>query len=174
MENFTFKDRPDNQRIQLTIDHYAESSDSTIASLFLDFQWTFREMQKAYDSVLEQYGLSESKFIILMFLERAADHSLMPSELADKLGASRATITKLVNNMERAGMIQKIPSPTDKRAVQVQLTDTGKDVLTKFLPKNFEAVNILLEQLDEEEIEQFFHLLNKIKQGTSNLTKEME
>ena len=174
MENFTFKDRPDNQRIQLTIDHYVESSDSTIASLFLDFQWTFREMQKAYDSVLEQYGLSESKFIILMFLERAVDHSLMPSELADKLGASRATITKLVNNMERAGMIQKIPSLTDKRAVQVQLTDTGKDVLTKFLPKNFEAVNILLEQLDEEEIEQFFHLLNKIKQGTSNLTKEME
>lgn len=174
MENFTFKDRPDNQRIQLTIDQYAETSDSTLASLFLDFQWTYREMQKAYDAVLDEYGLSESKFIILMFLERAEDHLLMPSELAEKLGASRATITKLVNNMERDQQIRKIPSVTDKRAVQVQMTETGAELLEKFLPRNFEATKTLLEQLSEDEINQLFYLLSKIKQGTANLTKEME
>lgn len=174
MENFTFKDRPDNQRIQLTIDQYAESSDSTLASLFMDFQWTYREMQKAYDGVLDVYGLSESKFIILMFLERAEEHLLMPSELAEKLGASRATITKLVNNMERDQLIKKIPSALDKRAVQVQMTEKGAEVLAEFLPRNFEATKILLEQLTEEEINQFTYLLNKIKQGTANLIKEME
>ncbi|MBO0459508.1 MarR family transcriptional regulator [Enterococcus hulanensis] len=174
MENYTFKDRPDNQRIQLTIDHYAQESDSTIASLFLDFQWTYREMQKAYDAVLEEYGLSESKFIILMFLERAEEHSLMPSELAEKLGASRATITKLVNNMERDQLIRKIPSASDKRAVLVQMTDIGTEVLVEFLPKNFEATKTLLNQLSKEEIDQLFYLLNKIKQGTDELNKERE
>lgn len=174
MENFTFKDRPDNQRIQLTIDQYAKQSDSTLASLFMDFQWTYREMQKAYDAVLDEYGLSESKFIILMFLERAEDHLLMPSELAEKLGASRATITKLVNYMERDQQIRKIPSATDKRAVQVQMTETGEDILAKFLPRNFEATKTLLEQLSEEEINQLIYLLSKIKQGTANLTKETE
>lgn len=174
MENFTFNDRPDNQRIQLTIDQYAKQSDSIIASLFLDFQWTYREMQKAYDAVLEQYGLSESKFIILMFLERAEKHSLMPSELAEKLGASRATITKLVNNMERDQLIRKVPSALDKRAVQVQMTEAGEKLLAKFLPRNFEVTKTLLGQLKQDETEQFFYLLDKIKQGTANLNKEME
>lgn len=109
-----------------------------------------------------------------MFLERAEDHLLMPSELAEKLGASRATITKLVNNIERDQQIRKIPSATDKRAVQVQMTETGAEILAKFLPRNFEATKTLLEQLTEDEIDQLFYLLSKIKQGTANLTKEIE
>ncbi len=174
MERFTFKDRPNNQRMQVTVDQYAKSSNSEQALLFLDLQWTYREMQKAYDQVLAQYGLSESKFIILMFLNSAEENSLLPSELAEKLGASRATITKLLNSMEKEHWVKKIPSLIDKRAVQIQMTDQGKEVLEAFLPDNFEFVNTLTEELSEEEIDQFFYLLNKIKQGTTKLTKEME
>ena len=162
MERFTFKDRPNNQRMQVTVDQYAKSSNSEQALLFLDLQWTYREMQKAYDQVLAQYGLSESKFIILMFLN------------SEKLGASRATITKLLNSMEKEQWVKKNPSLIDKRAVQIQMTDQGKEVLEAFLPDNFEFVNTLTEELSEEEIDQFFYLLNKIKQGTTKLTKEME
>lgn len=38
MENFTFNDRLDNQRVQLIIDQYAKQSDSIIVLLFMDFQ----------------------------------------------------------------------------------------------------------------------------------------
>ena len=68
MEKFTFVDRPDNQRIQL-LNNISEK-DSEITKLFLDFQWVYRNMQRVYDDVLDKHGLSESRFIILMFSEQ--------------------------------------------------------------------------------------------------------
>lgn len=65
MEKFTFVDRLDNQRIQL-LNNISEK-DSEITELFLDFQWGYRNMQKVYDDVLDKHGLSESRFIMLMW-----------------------------------------------------------------------------------------------------------
>ncbi|MDQ0362103.1 MarR family winged helix-turn-helix transcriptional regulator [Breznakia pachnodae] len=172
MEKFSFVDRPSNQRIQLL--NNVSELDSTITELFLDFQWTYRNMQKVYDEVLDKSNLSESRFIILMFLKQAPDHELLPSVISEKLGATKATVSKLLKAMEQVGLIKKSVSAYDKRSIPVQLTEVGMNVLEEFLPKNFHTVHQLLGSLTNEEIKQFSYLLGKIKEGTETCTLEME
>ena len=173
MDNITFVDRPDNQRLQLMKEVYSELN-SDIVKLFIDFQWTYRNMQKQYDYVLDKNNLSESRFIILMFLYQAPNQTLLPSVISEKLGATRATVSKLLKAMEMKGWILKSTSTTDKRSLSVQLTETGNHVLGKFLPENFSIVNNLLGSLSNEEIQQLSNLLKKINDNTQKYTQEME
>lgn len=172
MEKFTFVDRPNNQRIQLM--NAVSAADSATATLFLDFQWTYRNMQKVYDDVLDKHDLSESRFIILMFLKNAPNYELLPSVLSEKLGATRATVSKLLTAMTHKGWIVKKSSPSDKRSVPVQLTEDGLQILEQFLPKNFQTVHLLFDNFTEEEMKQFAYLLGKIKKNTDKYTLEME
>ncbi len=177
MDNFTFIDRPDNQRLKMMTDAYSAKDstfDSVVSELFIDFQWTYRNMQKAYDAALDRHDLSESRFIILMFLKTAANHELLPSIISEKLGATRATVSKLLKALESKGWIVKHSSTTDKRAVPVRLTESGNAILENFLPVNFEVVHSLFENLTREEIKQFSHLLDKIKEGTRKCTTKLE
>lgn len=172
MEKFSFVDRPSNQRIQLM--NGISKNDSTNVELFLNFQWTYRNMQKVYDSILNENDLSESRFIILMFLKNASNHELLPSVISEKLGATRATVSKLLKAMEIKGWIIKSSSTTDKRSIPVQLTTKGSKILEKFLPKNFNTVNQLFSSLTNEEIKQFTYLLSKIQKNTQKFASEME
>ena len=171
MDNFTFVDRPDNQRLQLMKDVYSELN-SDIVKLFIDFQWTYRNMQKQYDYALDKNDLSESRFIILMFLYQAPNQTLLPSVISEKLGATRATVSKLLKAMEMKGWISKSTSTTDKRSLTIQLTETGNHVLEKFLPENFSIVNDLLGNLSSEEIQQLSSLLTKINDSTQKHTQK--
>ena len=173
MDNFTFVDRPDNQRLQLMKDVYSEVN-SDIVKLFIDFQWAYRNMQKQYDYILDKNDLSESRFIILMFLYQAPNQTLLPSVISEKLGATRATVSKLLKAMEMKGWISKSTSTTDKRSLSVQLTETGNHVLEKFLPENFSIVNNLLGSLSSEEIQQLSNLLTKINDSTQKHTQKKE
>lgn len=49
------------------------------------------------------------------------------SELAEAVGVSRPTLTSLVDNMEEAGLIRRVPEPTDRRGIRLELTEAGRE-----------------------------------------------
>ncbi|RKN21524.1 MarR family transcriptional regulator [Micromonospora musae] len=49
-----------------------------------------------------------------------------PSELAEDLGVAPASITARVDSLVRRGFVERIPSSTDRRRVDVALTDAGR------------------------------------------------
>lgn len=176
MEDFKFNDRPNHQRIE-----GSKSEISTVetakVSLFLDLQWAYRDMQKGFDKVLQEYQLSESRFIILMFLKRAENQQLLPTEIARKLGATKATVSKLLNSMAALGWVDKSVSELDRRATNIQLTAAGAQKLEEFLPANFKTVETIMAHLTIEETAQLSALLEKVNAGTRDLamkTKENE
>lgn len=172
MPDFSFRDRPDKQRVQLTLGKASSSADTEQVLAFLNFQWTFRTMQATYEQLLDQYQLSESKFIILMLLENETDHTLLPSELATKLGSARATVSKLLVGLQKRGWVENQHPQDDKRTVAIHLTAAGSSVLTQFLPANFKAVTTIFASFTVQEQQQFKGLLDKIKQGTQQLKSE--
>ena len=109
-----------------------------------------------------------------MFLYEAPKQQLLPLQLADKLGTTRATVSKLLRGLVTQGRVTKQASPTDKRAALISLTAEGERVLLSFLPHNFDAVQTLCGHLTSAELTTFSHLLAKINQGTQTLKNEME
>lgn len=171
MVEFKFNDRPNADRLNLTISEYADV-DVDAVKLFLDLQWTYREMQKAYDDILARYELTETRFIILMFLLRADKHQLTPAAIADKLGATRATVSKILKRLRANDWVSQTNSVADKRSVLIQLTPTGEEVLQAFLPHNFAAVKTIMAPLSASEITTLTNLLHKVNLGTKNLNSE--
>lgn len=162
MSYYNFVDRPSKQRIQEMADqlHLEVSPDSV--HLFLDFQLAYREVEKNYESLVASFDLSESRFIILMFLYYAENKQLLPSEIAIKLGVTKPTISKLLKGLEQQKLVTSHASATDKRVRDIQLTSTGEDVLRNFLPYNYRSSSLLFEDFTPEEKQQFSHLLRKL------------
>ena len=56
----------------------------------------------------------------------AAGGPRTPSELADRLQITTASVTELVDRLERGGLVSRLPHPTDRRKVLVTLTRDGE------------------------------------------------
>ena len=48
------------------------------------------------------------------------------SELAASVGVSRPTLTSLVDGLEQAGMLRRVPVPTDRRGIRLELLEDGR------------------------------------------------
>lgn len=173
MEKYNFIDRPNSERIKATAEEYHDIDENLVLT-FLNFQWTYREMQKQYDLLLAQFNLTESRFIILMFLKRAGVDGLLSSEISEKLGSSRPTVSKILKAMEEIELVKKSHSPRDKRSSYFKITDKGSETLKNFIPHNFEAVKTIFGSLNSEAFHKFSYLLDEINKGTIKLQKEME
>jgi MarR family transcriptional regulator, lower aerobic nicotinate degradation pathway regulator len=92
-------------------------------------------------------GLAQLSFVVMGLLERrAADHDLSlaatrllgvlrdreptMNELARLLGLDKSSVTGLVERAERRGLVERVPSPADRRAVLVRLTGDGRTLVS--------------------------------------------
>lgn len=163
--NFDFTDRPDEHRLDLMRKVYPDVDTQSVLT-FLNFRTCFRAVANDYQQVLDQFGLSESRFLILMFLYHQQPQALSITVLAEKLGATKATTSKLVRGMVASGLVEKTTTAADKRASLIQMTTEGATLLDRFLPVNYQTVNRLFANLTHDEQIQLNRLLDKLLLGT--------
>ncbi|MFO7573027.1 MAG: MarR family transcriptional regulator [Gaiellaceae bacterium] len=77
----------------------------------------------------EKHGLPLSSFESLSFISRSHEHGLRVGELAEALGVTVGGTSKLVDRIERSGLIRREPDPDDRRASRVTLTPDGRRTL---------------------------------------------
>ncbi|WP_218566182.1 MarR family winged helix-turn-helix transcriptional regulator [Vallicoccus soli] len=82
------------------------------------------------DLVAEQ-GMSLASYDVLVTLVDAPARSLRMTELADRVLISRSGLTRLVDRLERDGLVRREPAPDDARGLLAVLTDTGYDRLRR-------------------------------------------
>ena len=81
---------------------------------------------------LAQYGLQPGWFDLLAALRRAgAPYELNPTQLMRATLLSSSGMTKRLDRMEAAGMVERRPDPNDRRGTLVRLTRRGKSVIDR-------------------------------------------
>lgn len=74
--------------------------------------------------LLQEAGVASPHEIVLLYLDT---HGAVPqTELVHYMGRDRSTVTATLQAMERAGLVTRTPSTSDKRAMNVQLSRTGR------------------------------------------------
>ncbi len=73
------------------------------------------------------HGISLGDLHAVRVLSRLGETPV--SRYGAELGLARSTITNLVDRLERAGLVGRVASPTDRRVTLVRLTDTGRDAM---------------------------------------------
>lgn len=124
-------------------------------------------------------GLAQLSFVIQGLLERrAAEHDLSiiqtrllgvlrdrkptMNELARFLGLDKSSVTGLVDRAERRGLVSRVPSMTDRRAVLVNLTDDGRSLVSQAAAR-FEAdVSTFLFLLPPRERETLSRIVSRL------------
>lgn len=118
--------------------------------------------QSILDVIQQQHQLSEGKFCTLIVLHQQGGQGIAPSVLAEKVGVTRATISNMLQRMERDKLVTIRPAESDGRAKVVCLTEEGTRLMEEILPPHYLRVSKLMEKLSTAEQKQLIMLLEKL------------
>ena len=128
--------------------------------LILDFAKT---VMSAVEAHFARYDLSQARFAILMLLSTGTEQLWTPAKLADALGITKATITGLLDVLEKGDFIERKPHATDRRSSQVVMTENGQARLRNLLPEHLDQLLPLVSVLTEEERQTLSDFLIRLK-----------
>lgn len=106
-------------------------------------------------------------FHLMRALDR--DGPTRPSDIADALAVPRTTISTAVKALQKRDLLATAPDETDGRAITVDLTSEGKDVVSAILRQDHKNALAMLSALQNDERETFVRLLGKIAQTINHV-----
>jgi DNA-binding MarR family transcriptional regulator len=149
----------------------------TRTRVFILFVQTADAVVKYADASFYKAGLSVIKFIVLRVLA-ANGGTMTPSEIAEWTLRERHSITTLVDRMRKDGLVKTQPHGTDKRSINVILTDKGREVLRQATVVAREIVNQAMLSISEDDTLRFEESLRVLRQnahhGLAHVTKRSQ
>jgi MarR family transcriptional regulator, 2-MHQ and catechol-resistance regulon repressor len=116
---------------------------------------------------LAAHNLTENQFGALETIYHLG--ALHQHELGRKLFTSKGNLTALLDKLERAGLVRRERSQTDRRLIAVHLTEAGQSLVGSILPGHVAQITALMSVLDAREqrsLEGFCKLLGLHAQET--------
>lgn len=86
--------------------------------------------------------------------------------IAERTGFDASHISRQVADLERAGLLSRSPDPDDRRAIQLQATTKGRNLMKRLSAGRRKRVERLLADWEPDEIEIFGRLLARLNQAT--------
>ena len=129
-------------------------------------QWIHRRISRQMDETLAEYELSHGEWHVLRDL--ALDdppHRSSPGRLAKRAGVTSGAMTNRLDQLEKAGLVRRLPDREDRRALQVELTDKGHELWSDWISAQASKEARLASALDDRELAQLNKLLRKVLAG---------
>jgi DNA-binding MarR family transcriptional regulator len=145
--------------------------DASACYTFLQLLRTGDELLALDEQVLASHGTRHGRFNLLMMLMKCSEGQATPAGLAEKTGVTRATISGLLDGLQKDGLIERHPDPEDRRLIRVYLTSAGQSFLDKIRPAYSRWFTSIVEPLNEQERQQLVFLLEKIRTRLSELSR---
>ncbi len=168
---FYLLDQPTEKEFQDLAGRYTQMAPQPVKTM-LNLLKTGSDLLTGFEKLLSGYNLSQGRFLVLMVMNRKPRERTTPSILSQKIGVTRATMTRLIDGLERDGFLMRHAHLTDRRKQHLSLTLKGQRVLEKLLPDYWSRIDRLMKGLDEAEQQTLITLLDKVTQGIPALTKK--
>lgn len=115
-------------------------------------------------TLLAPHGLTEGRFVMLFLLD-AAEDGLAPNVLAERAGVTRATVTGLLDGLERDGLVERHANAADRRTLTIRLTQLGRQMAGKVFDEHGRWIAGLFGGLSARERSLLDGLLTKVSAG---------
>jgi DNA-binding MarR family transcriptional regulator len=116
------------------------------------------EMKKTF----AKHELSAASFDVLATLLRSGPpHALSPNQLLATMMITSGTMTNRIDQLEKDGLVARIPNPDDKRSVRVQLTARGMNKIDAAVTDHVAVQKRLVERLSQADQSTLNDLLDK-------------
>jgi DNA-binding MarR family transcriptional regulator len=111
-------------------------------------------------------GLSFAQYRVLMhlfFAEQMDDRGILnPSEISDRQGVSRNTMSSFIRSLEDEGLVERRLDPADRRRFNISLTDAGRELVSQHARQHLGSIGQCFGILTAEEQETLLQLLMKV------------
>ena len=109
------------------------------------------------------HGLTLNDYEVLLWLARAPDRRLRRVDLSERVLLTASGITRLLEGLERQGLVRKAACASDGRVVYAELTDEGYEKLRTASRTHLDGIDRLYEgRFDAEELETLAELLGRL------------
>jgi len=110
------------------------------------------KLQKMLNTALMQHPEMPVTLPQLMLLNLTCLHGpCRLTTLAEKIEVKPSAVTVMVDRLEKRGLVRRVQDPDDRRAVRVEITEEGRDVLDKARELRNEVLGGFMNRLDPEE-----------------------
>jgi DNA-binding MarR family transcriptional regulator len=115
-------------------------------------------VEKAYGA----YGIGRAEFDVLATLRRSGEpFELSPGALAGSMMLSSGGTTARLDRLEKAGLVTRVPSPTDRRGVLVRLTGRGREIIDQAVAAGLAEQTRLLSHMAPDRVRLLAKLLRE-------------
>jgi DNA-binding MarR family transcriptional regulator len=116
------------------------------------------------DAELErEHGLPLTSYEVLLNLAEAPDGALRMGALADHLFLSRSGLTRLIDRLVKAGLVERTTCESDRRGSFAKLTEEGRRRFDEARPTHLDGVRAhFLSQLDDRDLDRLASIWAKV------------
>ncbi|MEI8333549.1 MAG: MarR family transcriptional regulator [Chloroflexota bacterium] len=152
-------------KIRMSDDFYDQTPDANVLATEAAMN-TLRTADLLFDRIgrlLRPLGVSAAGGLVLGLLRDRGPMS--PSDLGERLIVTRATVTGVVDSLERRGFVSRSPNPVDRRGLLVEITPAGLVVVQELRTLVHRNEKAWLGVLSDAELRSYIELLHRIQDG---------
>jgi DNA-binding MarR family transcriptional regulator len=127
--------------------------------LALALRFAYLTLHRRTGTALSADGVTADQFVVLCALSESA--ALTQRELVERTGSDHNTLRAMLVLLERRGLIERRPHPTDGRARHVSLTGDGRRVFRKLWKHSERLRSELLESISDRDVNTLVALLRR-------------
>lgn len=114
-------------------------------------------------SLERRAGVPHAWFEVLLRVSRAEGGQVSMSALAQQVALSSGGVTKLIDRMIEAGLVQRVPCPTDRRVSFAALTRQGQEALERAVQVHAADLRRAFAGFDEADLRALDVLLDRLR-----------
>lgn len=118
---------------------------------------THRLFQRVLQTKIEPHGVTLGMWYFLRVLW--GQDGMTQSELSQRIGTMEPTTLSAVRDMERSGFVERVRNASDRRKINIHLTEKGRALREMLLPLAIEVVGTALAGFSEREVTMLLALL---------------
>jgi DNA-binding MarR family transcriptional regulator len=132
------------------------------------FAEAYAGLTSRFAAQFDQHRVSPVEFEVLMRLARSPRNRLRMTDLAGQTSLSTSGVTRVVDRMDRDGLIRREACPSDRRSSYAVITEAGLSRLEEILPGHLELVQRwFIDQLSPAQLEQMLESLRIIRDAVN-------
>ncbi len=120
-------------------------------------------LQNDIEAFLKPYGISHSRFSILIMISRSGDEGMIHSEISRLLGRSKPTITGMLVKLENDALIECQQDQRDLRKKNYRLTNKGQELIASVAEPYNRRLAMMAEALNVEDKQSLITIISKIR-----------
>ena len=138
--------------------------------ILFEINETARAIRRAFDQRAATAGITRQQWRVLARLKR--ESGLRQVELAERLDMEPITLCRIVDRLEEAGLVERKPDPSDRRAWRLELTGKAAPLVTQLRGLAHDLAEEVMDGMEEVELGRLRQELATIRGNVARLADQ--